>query len=493
MFNWIQSLDSFFQKTRLRYLGLGLLLAWVYSTWFSDGIFDPEGELGVSSLRVSILCSSIGLFALSFRPNKRKPLSLKILCASGTIVTLTTLSFLLLQALPPYFIYITSAIGGLASSTLWIGWGETFCAIDAESTEAAIPSSLGAFIVAVLLIFLIPSPFSGILAGLFPLISTLLLSLSLNALEPTFMFNEPKTPFKYVLPSLSKLAFCSMVCSIATGCVTTSFLPSALLLPDNSLILSYTIGGVVAGLIVVLTIAFASRFDFSSLYDIAIPLIVIALALRALGGSVCITAASIIACSAVLYVEVFFFVIFARITSKGLCLPSETFGIFRSVVQLGFFVGAFIGTYLAIPWGLPVYLALICLCVIMLPLFMHLQKSLVGSDFQRSFEGPGDLHKFETADTQKGLDSPAAQCASSTEERTETVNRLSELADKYKLSPREREIFAYFARGRSVPYIREELMVSKSTVETHVKHIYSKMGVHSKQELIDLIEAENNS
>ena len=44
----------------------------------------------------------------------------------------------------------------------------------------------------------------------------------------------------------------------------------------------------------------------------------------------------------------------------------------------------------------------------------------------------------------------------------------------------------YLLEGRSHPYIRDELFISKSTVDTHVRHIYSKTGVKSKQELIDL-------
>ncbi len=33
------------------------------------------------------------------------------------------------------------------------------------------------------------------------------------------------------------------------------------------------------------------------------------------------------------------------------------------------------------------------------------------------------------------------------------------------------------------------MTLSKSTIETHIKHIYAKTDVHSKQELIDLIES----
>lgn len=62
------------------------------------------------------------------------------------------------------------------------------------------------------------------------------------------------------------------------------------------------------------------------------------------------------------------------------------------------------------------------------------------------------------------------------------------LADAHNLTDREREVFEYLARGRNVRYIQEELVVSYNTVKTHVSHIYAKLGVHSHQELIDLVE-----
>lgn len=39
-------------------------------------------------------------------------------------------------------------------------------------------------------------------------------------------------------------------------------------------------------------------------------------------------------------------------------------------------------------------------------------------------------------------------------------------------------------------YICETCFISKNTVDTHLKHIYDKMGVRSKQGLIDLVEEE---
>ena len=55
-------------------------------------------------------------------------------------------------------------------------------------------------------------------------------------------------------------------------------------------------------------------------------------------------------------------------------------------------------------------------------------------------------------------------------------------------SNRETEIFLMLAQGRSRPYIRDTLILSKNTVATHIRHIYEKMGIHSQQELIDLAQ-----
>ncbi len=72
------------------------------------------------------------------------------------------------------------------------------------------------------------------------------------------------------------------------------------------------------------------------------------------------------------------------------------------------------------------------------------------------------------------------------EQRAVLIKRF---AKEHGLTARETEIFALMAAGRDVPYIERELVLAKSTVKTHVKHIYAKCEVSSKQDLIDLLEA----
>lgn len=64
------------------------------------------------------------------------------------------------------------------------------------------------------------------------------------------------------------------------------------------------------------------------------------------------------------------------------------------------------------------------------------------------------------------------------------------LALRFDLTRREREILGYLARGRSVRYIAETLVISENTAWTHTKRIYAKMGLHNKQELMSVVERE---
>jgi DNA-binding CsgD family transcriptional regulator len=51
-------------------------------------------------------------------------------------------------------------------------------------------------------------------------------------------------------------------------------------------------------------------------------------------------------------------------------------------------------------------------------------------------------------------------------------------------TPREREVATLLARGLSRAEMAETLVVSPHTVEDHVKNLYEKLGVASRQELV---------
>ena len=67
---------------------------------------------------------------------------------------------------------------------------------------------------------------------------------------------------------------------------------------------------------------------------------------------------------------------------------------------------------------------------------------------------------------------------------------LASLACFYGLTKRETEILGLYARGRDINFVCQALDLSRNTVKGHAKSLYVKMGVHSKQELIDCVETE---
>lgn len=62
------------------------------------------------------------------------------------------------------------------------------------------------------------------------------------------------------------------------------------------------------------------------------------------------------------------------------------------------------------------------------------------------------------------------------------------VAKEYGLSARQREVLGMLARGRNADYITEKLIISTHTAKAHIYNIYQKTGVHSRQELMDLVE-----
>lgn len=62
------------------------------------------------------------------------------------------------------------------------------------------------------------------------------------------------------------------------------------------------------------------------------------------------------------------------------------------------------------------------------------------------------------------------------------------LAQECRLTARESEVLELLARGRNAAYIQDELTLTRNTVKSYVSDVYHKLGVHSHQELIDLVE-----
>lgn len=68
--------------------------------------------------------------------------------------------------------------------------------------------------------------------------------------------------------------------------------------------------------------------------------------------------------------------------------------------------------------------------------------------------------------------------------------RCDRVVEKYKLTPRETEVFYLLAKGRNAEYISQQLVVSSATVKSHIYHIYRKLGINSQQHLMTIVDDE---
>ena len=85
----------------------------------------------------------------------------------------------------------------------------------------------------------------------------------------------------------------------------------------------------------------------------------------------------------------------------------------------------------------------------------------------------------------------SSECAAGAADVSEI---LAAMADAHGLSEREGEVLGLLYRGNTQKKIAERLFLSVSSVQTYAKSLYRKLGVHSRQELIDMVnEAANGN
>ncbi len=67
--------------------------------------------------------------------------------------------------------------------------------------------------------------------------------------------------------------------------------------------------------------------------------------------------------------------------------------------------------------------------------------------------------------------------------------RCAHVAKTHRLTNQETRIFILIASRESYGSIADKLYISRHTVKSHIFHIYQKLGIHSQQELIDLVRS----
>lgn len=121
---------------------------------------------------------------------------------------------------------------------------------------------------------------------------------------------------------------------------------------------------------------------------------------------------------------------------------------------------------------------------------LYLSQSAVKYHAQKIYR----LYNVHTRDELLALfrPSPALQVTDALSEakETPTLTPVALIAEKFDLSDREKEVLAQINQGSSIATMVQTLDISQNTIKTHIKHLYKKLGVHSRQEVIDLLQEE---
>ena len=85
------------------------------------------------------------------------------------------------------------------------------------------------------------------------------------------------------------------------------------------------------------------------------------------------------------------------------------------------------------------------------------------------------------------LSSAEEQTAMASLQESALASGIEHLRTTYLLSAREAEVVTLYAQGHTQKKIAEELFITPGTVHEHVRHIYRKTGLHSRQQILDYI------
>lgn len=466
------------QQFRPTRYGLGFLCAWIYSSFFSFALAPGAGSRAEQTNMLLWLLFLVGVMAgvgallVLERTRGEVGRTAAVQGAAAACMTAGTAAALFGFFAPEPFGYVVRGSGQFAAGVgmvpLSVAWVATFAAASADEAEKIIPAST--FLATVLTVLVCAA--GGWLADAamiaFPAVSFAMLRrecvlLGLDGV-PDPAEGAPRGLASGAQGGAFALTWRTVV---ALAAFWGSFtLLRASVSPDGSGALStqfattFTVGAIAAACITYAFLCFAKRMTFFSMLRFAFPLTCASLLLFLVSSPQYTSMAFAVSFVAALCLEIIVWVALAALVRDGRQSCTSAVGWFTFAMQAGPF--AVILVLLLVPTASIGFMVSGVLVVLAAAVMIVMPDSSAARQ-------PDAV--------------PVPQTTESVYER-----RCDRLAAQHGLSPREREVLLLLGKGRDVPYIRDELYISRNTVNSHIKNIYRKLGIHSKQELLDLVE-----
>lgn len=248
-----------------------------------------------------------------------------------------------------------------------------------------------------------------------------------------------------------------------------------------------------------------AAFSVAQLYRITVTFSVVGLVAILVLGAAAVPVGGALVQGCTLFFQPLVYVVVTRSTRLQGLSPLVAFGVGQALISAVVLAGNLAGKLLfQVAGETPLLLSAVCGAGVLALFFMVVaQAAQVGAD--EGGEAEGDAEKMEEAEeveeaprrergwTGKSSCSPELALAegkgSSVLDEAQEEDPAAAFARAVGLTARETEILSLLARGRTLPYIANELFVTTGTVKTHVRHIYEKALVNNRQELLDKVEA----
>lgn len=532
-------------------LSLTLYQAWLYVAVFSsaflfggsaeprafDDVFLFPLSLQPALIIAFLAVSGFTLLAIAAlarkapQPLQSKPtcIAAACLCIAGTLLTA------LGDGLGGMAPILAGLAMGLGSSVFLVLWGAVYAHFRFMTAvlNAAISFAVG-MVLAVAIVSWIPSPASGVITSCLP-IGFLALFWGNRYLETNA--NESRVPSPNMVGYYTRLAICLALFGIALG--TMRAICTSAMLSPRSIAIELLLGAscITSVLIFVCALVLSkkeTRWDW--LFRTIVPFIVLGAASLPLTLAQAAFLSMFFFALGYLCLEVLAWVLLSSLASEinGTFIFGLGFGTLNLASIVGIVIVAFVlGTDVSLIGShdlLPLMqnnLALIALLIVVLVSFGYallpryyefktilssvLNEMLSSQTLQddtaevsesmslKTSDAPGNANETpDIAAIPKDANVPDTSVSTDNADDDEPIEtkdekgsftrRCDEISRVYKLSGREREVLFLLAKGHNASFILDKLCISRSTVKTHINHIYKKLDIHTQQELLNMVE-----
>ncbi|MBM7000145.1 helix-turn-helix transcriptional regulator [bacterium] len=472
------------------YLGLSLYWAWVYLSFNASDIVGsfPDGSPVIPALHIASGVTGCLVFLVVIVFCRRLESSRHVVALEWAAAVATTAGTLL-YALPTIdatheLVRLAAIVSGAASPLIALGWGVAYCRPDVRAATALTAGSFAICGVLYLVVSMLPTTIGGTAVAALPLASVACLVACRRGAgggagardagagaARTQAASEPLgTELRELLLARGgqgRLLLGILLTMAVCGGLRIYIMHLHVDVFASPLLMALPIAAV--ALLFLAYSASVSRTSLSlgTLYRTALPLFAVAIAAIAVADLADARVSFAVVTAGATLIDMVTWVLLVEVSRTTHFSALLVFAVGRLAIHAGMAGGEFIA--LQCREDMTTFFAVAIVLLLLVASFLFADRAAtVAFEPPLERELPREPDETHALTLEEGLD---------------------EIAARHGLSPRETEVFRLWATGHGSKAIEDRLTLSPATVKTHLRHIYEKCDVHSRAELLSLIEA----